>query len=83
MDFFDIEGFVDDRSGMPKSFSLLYENRIKLNGKICLFDTKSLAYRYQRHQGMLMLSGFLGDYEILVRDGDQIKRAYSLGEDAI
>ena len=57
MDFFDIEGFVDDRSGMPKSFS---ENRIKLNGKIT-FDTKSLAYRYYKktsRNGTLTLSGF-------------------------
>ena len=35
--FFDIEGLVDDKTGMPKSFSLLYENRIKLNGKIWLY----------------------------------------------
>ena len=33
--------------------------------------------------GTLSLSGFLGDYEVLVRDGDQIKRALlSLIEDA-
>lgn len=85
--FFDIEGFVDDRTGMPKSFSLLYENRIKLNGKIWLYLIRNhwhtdISNKTSRN-GTLTLSGFLGDYEILVRDGDQIKRALiSLEEDA-
>mgnify|MGYP002030709996 FL=1 len=85
--FFDIEGSVDDRTGLPKSFSLLYENRIKLNGKIWLYLMRNhwhtdISKKTSRN-GTLTLSGFLGNYEILVRGGDQIKRALiSLEEDA-
>ncbi len=85
--FFDIEGFVDDRTGLPKTFSLLYENRIKLNGKIWLYLMRNHWHtdvvKKTSRNGTLLLSGFLGSYEVLVRDGDQIKRALlTLKEDA-
>ena len=85
--FFDIEGFVDERSDLPRAFSLLYENRIKLNGKIWLYLMRNHWHtdvvKKTSPTGTLSLSGFLGDYEVLVRDGDQIKRGLlTLDEDA-
>ena len=85
--FFDIEGFVDERLDLPRAFSLLYENRIKLNGKIWLYLMRNHWHtdvvKKTSPTGTLSLSGFLGDYEVLVRDGDQIKRGLlTLDEDA-
>ena len=77
--FFDIEGSIDKKTNEPRCFSLLYENKIKLNGKIWLYlihkHWNTDIVKETNKKGVLSGSGFFGDYEVLLRDGDEIKRA--------
>lgn len=76
---FDIEGSVDDKTGRKRTYSLLYNNGIKLNGKIWLYLMHNHWHTDEvittDRKGILSVRGFLGDYEVLVRDGPAIKRA--------
>ena len=77
--FFDIEGSIDKKTNEPRCFSLLYENKIKLNGKIWLYlihkHWNTDIVKETNKKGVLSGAGFFGDYEVLLRDGDEIKRA--------
>jgi hypothetical protein len=77
--FFSLEGSIDEKSGVPISFSLLYNTGIKLNGKLWLYLVHNHWHTDEvvktDAKGVASVRGFLGDYEVLVRDGVTVKRA--------
>jgi GH35 family endo-1,4-beta-xylanase len=77
--FFSKEGSVEAQDGIPQNFSLLYNTGIKLNGKVWLYLTRNLWHTEDtlvtNAKGVTSIRGFLGDYEILVKDGARFKKA--------